>query len=124
MEIIAQKSKSCTWRDLYYQVLENLDDEIKLLFRFGGGITSGEIIEFLTDEGQLFISKGNNSRTSRHLARRANNDAWEWVSLNQQANDLGWIKIPNCRHPVRVILLHPFRPDKVVYIHLICTKSE
>jgi len=70
--------------DLYYQVLENLDGaEIILLFRFDGGITSGEIIEFLIDERQLFISKGNNSRTSRRLARRANNDAWEWVSPNQ-----------------------------------------
>jgi len=106
--------------DLYYQVLENLDDlAAVLLFRFDGGITSGEIIEFLIDEGQLFISKGNNSRTSRRLARRANNDAWEWVSPNQQAYDLGWIKIPNCRHPVRVIVLRTFRPDKVAYSHLI-----
>lgn len=106
--------------DLYYQVLENLDDtDIRLLFRFDGGITSGEIIEFLIDERQLFISKGNNSRTSRRLARRANNDAWEWVSPNQRANDLGWIKIPNCRHRVRVIVLCTFRRDKVVYSHLI-----
>lgn len=106
--------------DLYYQVLDNLDGaEIILLFRFDGGITSGEIIEFLIDEGQLVISKGNNSRTSRRLARRANNDAWEWVSPNQQANDLGWIKIPHCRHRVRVIVLRTFRCDKVVYSHLI-----
>ena len=106
--------------DLYYQTLENLDSpEIRLLFRFDGGITSGKIIEFLIDEGHLVLSKGNNSRTSRRLARRANNDAWEWVSPNQQANDLGWIKIPGCRHRVRVILLRTFRRDKVVYSHLI-----
>jgi hypothetical protein len=106
--------------DLYYQTLENLDNpEIRLLFRFDGGITSGEIIEFLIDEGHLVLSKGNNSRTSRRLARRANNDAWQWVSPNQQANDLGWIKIPGCRHRVRVILLRTFRRHKVVYSHLI-----
>lgn len=106
--------------DLYYQVRENLDNpEIRLLFRFDGGITSGEIIEFLIDEGHLVLSKGNNSRTSRRLARWANNKAWEWVSPNQQANDLGWIKIPGCRHRVRVILLRTFRRDKVVYSHLI-----
>jgi len=106
--------------DLYYQVLENLDGaEVVLLFRFDGGITTGEIIEFLVDEGRLFISKGNNSRTSRRLARRANNDAWEWVSPNQQANDLGWIKIPNCRHRVRVIVLRTFREGKMEYSHLI-----
>ncbi|MCR4408288.1 MAG: transposase, partial [Anaerolineae bacterium] len=106
--------------DLYYQILENLDHpEVRLLFRFDGGITSGEIIEFLIDEGHLVISKGNNSRTSRRLARRANNDAWEWVSPNQQANDLGWIKIPHCRHRVRVILLRTFRGGKVEYSHLI-----
>jgi hypothetical protein len=106
--------------DLYYQTLENLDSpEIRLLFRFDGGVTSGKIIEFLIDEGHLVLSKGNNSRTSRRLARRANNDAWEWVSPNQQANDLGWIKIPGCRHRVRVILLRTFRRDKVVYSHLI-----
>lgn len=106
--------------DLYYQILENLDNPaIKILFRFDGGITSGEIIEFLIDEEHLVISKGNNSRTSRRLARRANNDNWEWVSPNQQANDLGWIKIPNCRHHVRVIVLRTFRDGKVVYSHLI-----
>lgn len=106
--------------DLYHQILENLDNpEIKLLFRFDGGITSGEIIESLVDESHLVISKGNNSRTSRRLARRANNKAWEWVSPNQQANDLGWIKIPNCRHRVRVIVQRTFRRDKVVYSHLI-----
>jgi len=106
--------------DLYYQVLENLDGtKARLLFRFDGGITSGEIIEFLMDEEQLFISKGNNSRTSRRLARQANNATWEWVSPNQQANDLGWIKVPNCRHRVRVIVLRTFRPDKVVYSHLV-----
>lgn len=106
--------------DLYYQVLENLDDlEIRLLFRFDGGITSGEIIEFLIDENQLFISKGNNSRTSRRLARQAKEENWEWVSPNQQAQDLGWTKIPHCRHRVRVIVLRTFRRDKVVYSHLI-----
>ena len=110
--------------DLYYQTLENLDNpEIRLLLRFDGGITSGGIIEFLIDEGQLVLSKGNNSRTSRRLARRANNDTWEWVSPNQQANDLGWIKIPSCRHRVRVILLRTFRRDKVVYSHLILNIS-
>jgi len=92
---------------------------ISLLFRFDGGITTGEIIEFLIDEGQLFISKGSNSHTSRCLARRANNDAWEWISPNQQANDLGWIKIPNCRHRVRVIVLRTFRRDNAEYSHLI-----
>jgi len=106
--------------DLYYQVLENLGGlEIRLLFRFDGGITSGEIIEFLIDEKQLFISKGNNSRTSRRLARRAKEENWEWVSPNQQAQDLGWTKIPHCRHQVRVIVLRTFRRDKVVYSHLI-----
>lgn len=106
--------------DLYYQALENLDNpELRLLLRFDGGITSGEIIEFLIDEGHLFISKGNNSRTSCRLARGANNTAWEWVSPNQQANDLGWIKIPHCRHRVRVIVLRTFHHGKVVYSHLI-----
>lgn len=106
--------------DLYYQTLENLDKPaLRLLFRFDGGITSGEIIEFLMDEGHLFISKGNNSHTSRRLARRANNAAWEWVSSNQQANDLGWVKIPHCRHRVRVIGLRTFRDGKTVYSHLI-----
>lgn len=106
--------------DLYYQTLENLaDPETRLLFRFDGGITSGEIIEFLMDEGHLVISKGNNSRTSQRLARRANNAAWEWVSPNQQANDLGWIKIPHCRHRVRVIVLRTLGQDQVLYSHLI-----
>jgi hypothetical protein len=110
--------------DLYYQVLENLDAPgLRLLFRFDGGITSGEIIEFLIAERHLVISKGNNSRTSRRLARQANNDNWEWVSPNQQANDLGWIKIPNCRYRVRVILLRTFGRDKVVYSHLILNIS-
>jgi len=106
--------------DLYYQILENLDNpETRLLFRFDGGISSGEIIELLIDEEHLVISKGNNSRTACRLARRANNDNWEWVSSNQQANDLGWIKIPNCRHRVRVIVLRTFRDGKTVYSHLI-----
>ena len=106
--------------DLYFQILENLDNpQIRLIFRFDGGISSGQIIEFLIDQGHLFISKGNNSRTSRNLARRANNKSWEWVSANQQANDLGWIKIPQCRHLVRVILLRTFRHNKILYSHLI-----
>ena len=72
--------------DLYYETLEALDDPtLTLVWRFDGGIMSGEIVEFLIDEGQLFITKGNNSRTSRRLARRANNKMWEWVSPNQQA---------------------------------------
>jgi hypothetical protein len=104
--------------DLYYQALGNLDNpEIGLLSRFDGGTTSGAIIEFLIDEGHLVLSKGNNSRTSRRLARRANNNTWE-CSPNQQANDLGWIKIPGCRHRGRVILLRTFRRDKVLYSHL------
>jgi hypothetical protein len=45
--------------DLYYQTLENLDDpEIRLLFRFDGGITLGEIIEFLINEGHLNHQQG------------------------------------------------------------------
>lgn len=111
--------------DLYYETLEALDDPtLTLVWRFDGGIMSGEIVEFLIDEGQLFITKGNNSRTSRRLARRANNKMWEWVSPNQQAVDLGWIKIPNCRHKVRVILLRTYRDGQWIYSHIVLNIPE
>lgn len=109
--------------DLYYEVRTVLPEGIQLTFRFDGGITSGEYLEFLTDERCYALGKGH-GKLARKLQGTIPAGAWVGVAPNQQAAEAGLQRVRGCRYPVRVVLLRTFDGRKTTYSCLLTTIPE
>lgn len=127
----------CRFYDLFWEVLdvldqmglvEKLDEDGRpitrrpLLWRFDGGITCGEFMEFLIELNQHAISRGHDGRTAPKMIREIGHLNWHWVSPNQEAAEGGQRLVRNCRYPLRVILLRNHQPKgDLKHSHLLTT---
>jgi len=92
--------------DAIYQVASILGDLNRIgVIRADSASGSGANIEALVDHQLSFLIKGNNCRTAEKFARKLCHRDWIPLDFFIRIADLDEHKIPNCRYPVRVLVV-------------------
>jgi hypothetical protein len=106
--------------DAVYQAAEILGDINYIgVVRADSASGTGANIEALIDHHLSFLIKGKNCRTAENFAQKLCYENWIPINLFQRVADLQDQKIPNCRHPVRVIVVETISPKgRKIFSHL------
>jgi len=97
-----------------------------ILIRGDAGFGSIDNITLLLDLGYDFLLKGYSPHTARNLAQAIAEN--EWIPFNPATSvaELGAIRLPECRYPVRTVLGRSKAPrsESYQYFHLVTTIPE
>jgi hypothetical protein len=110
----------------WFDTLRSSNPYRAILIRGDAGFGSIENTMLLLDLGYDFLLKGYSPHTARTLAQGIAEN--EWVPFNPATSvaELGPIRLPECRYPVRTILGRSKipRPESYQYFHLVTTIPE
>jgi hypothetical protein len=109
-----------------FDTLRSANPYRAILVRGDAGFGSMDNIVPLLDLGYDFLLKGYSPHTARNLAQGITEK--EWVPFNPATSvaELGAIRLPECRYPVRTVLGRSKtpRPESYQYFHLVTTIPE
>ena len=101
----------CRFWDAIYQAGEVLGDISRIgVVRADSASGTGPNIEALIDHGLSYLIKGKDCRTAKRFADKLCYEDWRPADLFIRVSDLDGQRIPNCRHPVRVVVVETSVP--------------